>query len=472
VDGEGTRTGEGRADSVGTTLTRPKVLAGRYRIGPVLGRGGMGDVHLGRDLRLERDVAIKILRADLAGDAVARHRFEGEARTAAIVNHANVVTVLDVAVHDGVPFIVLEYVVGRSLADELAAGALTGERAHRVATDVLAGLAEAHRLGVLHRDVKPSNILIDGRGRAKLADFGIARLVDGSDLTETGELLGTLRYIAPERLRGARATVASDIYGVGVVLYEVLAGVKPFGDGTPVSLTYAILESKLPRLSRVRPDLDRRFAATVHRALQTDPSHRFSSADDMAAALGSSYSGRRGTSTASGAAVPTRVMQIRRHGSTGDDTKPVTVVPEADGTRRLLARRSGSGSSRNRRSLVAALIAMLAAIGAVGALSMTWATAPDATDGGTEPITVETSTPTTAPPSTTTPSSVEPPSTPVDDRNGPTAPVGGDSGRGSGRDDKSDDRKGEDDKSDDGKGDKGETAEEGEGPAGRSGTDD
>jgi serine/threonine protein kinase len=269
---------------------RFEIVAGRYRLGTVLGRGGMSEVRRGWDLKLEREVAVKLLHPGLAEHPDARRRFEFEARTAAVINHPNVVRVLDVAEHDGQPLIVLEYVAGRSLADELVNGTMPPERAHRLAREVLAGLAEAHRLRVVHRDVKPSNILLDASGRAKLADFGIAKVAEDADLTETGEMLGTLRYMAPERLTGGRATEATDIYGVGIVLYEALTGRPPFGQRPPASLSYAIVDTTLPPLVEVRADVDRRLARTIDRALRKDPAQRFASATDMAEALGTTPS--------------------------------------------------------------------------------------------------------------------------------------------------------------------------------------
>jgi serine/threonine protein kinase len=269
---------------------RSEIVAGRYRLGAVLGRGGMSEVRHGWDLKLERDVAVKLLHPGLAQHPDARRRFEFEARTAAVINHPNVVRVLDVAEHDGQPLIVLEYVVGRSLADELVKGAMPADRVRHLARDILAGLSEAHRLRVVHRDVKPSNILLDALGRAKLADFGIAKVAENVDLTETGEMLGTLRYMAPERLTGGKATEATDIYGVGIVLHEALTGRPPYGQRPPASLSYAIVETALPALADVRADVDRRLADAIDRALRKDPAQRFASAADMTAALGATPS--------------------------------------------------------------------------------------------------------------------------------------------------------------------------------------
>jgi hypothetical protein len=194
------------------------VVAGRYQVGDVLGRGGMGEVRRARDLRLNRDVAIKFLRADLAAQPEARHRFEHEAHNAARLNHPNVVEVFDAGEHEGQPYLVMECLPGKTLRDELRDGPLSQARATWIGRDVLAGMAAAHSLGIIHRDVTPANILMTDTGRAKLADFGIAKAAEAESVTTVGQVIGTPAYIAPERLRGEEATAASDMYGLGATL--------------------------------------------------------------------------------------------------------------------------------------------------------------------------------------------------------------------------------------------------------------
>jgi serine/threonine-protein kinase len=203
------------------------VVDDRYEVGDVLGRGGMGEVRRARDLRLDRDVAVKFLRADLAADPEARRRFEEEALNAARLNHPNVVIVLDSGEHEGVPYLVMECLPGRTLRDELRDGSLTETRATWIGRDVLAGLAAAHDAGVIHRDVSPSNILLTDTGRAKLADFGIAKAVEDASVTISGQVVGTPGYLAPERLRGEPATPASDMFAVGVTLKRALGNTAP-----------------------------------------------------------------------------------------------------------------------------------------------------------------------------------------------------------------------------------------------------
>ncbi|HEX2150241.1 MAG TPA: serine/threonine-protein kinase, partial [Actinomycetota bacterium] len=202
------------------------LLADRYELRGPLGRGGMGEVYDGWDHRLDRPVAIKILNSQLASQADVRTRFESEARAAARLANPKVVGVFDTGEHDGIPYIVMERLPGRTLADEIAGGPLSQERVRAVLLDMLEALGFAHRAGVLHRDVKPSNVLLTEDGTAKLADFGIAKMA-GQNLTQTGNFVGTAAYLAPERLNGLPAGPESDLYSAGVVAYEALTGDKP-----------------------------------------------------------------------------------------------------------------------------------------------------------------------------------------------------------------------------------------------------
>ena len=265
-----------------------RVLGGRYRLGGLLGRGGMAEVYEGWDERLDRPVAVKLLRPDMAADPLLRNRFEVEARAAARLSHPNVVAVFDTGEDDGTPFIVMEQLPGETLADIMVAGPVDQEWLRRLTRDVLAALAAAHTAGIVHRDVKPGNILISHDGSAKVADFGIAKAVEGvvGDTTATGVLLGTPAYLAPERLDGQPATPQSDLYSLGVVLYEALAGVKPFTGATPLAVADAIMRSEPVPLAEARPGVDPVLAGVVEQALAKDPALRPPSALEMAAALG------------------------------------------------------------------------------------------------------------------------------------------------------------------------------------------
>ena len=260
-------------------------LADRYQLVEVVGRGGMGEVWSARDLRLSRNVAVKLLSPQMASEAGVRERFDAEARSAARLNHPNVVSVYDSGEHQGTPFLVMELLPGRTLADELAEGPIEPERARGLGLQVLDALAASHRAGVLHRGIKPGNVLISPDGTAKVGDFGIAKSTEGLNLTSTGMIVGTAAYLAPERLAGDPATPRSDLYAVGVVMYEALTGHKPFEADTPMGMMRAVDAHRPVPLAQARPGLDANLAATVERAMAKDPADRFVNADDMAAAL-------------------------------------------------------------------------------------------------------------------------------------------------------------------------------------------
>src|SRR5258706_2525405 len=214
----------------------------------------MAEVRRARDLRLNRDVAVKLLRHDLAGWPDARRRFEDEASSAARLNHPNVVIVFDSGEHEGDPFIVMECLPGRTLADELVAGlALPPGRVRRLGADVLGALAAAHDIGIVHRDVKPANVLLCVDGSVKVGDFGIAKTTEGLDLTVTGQLVGTPAYMAPERLQGNPATPASDLYSAGVLLYEAASGRKPFTGDSPMAVAASIAAGRPAALGGLNP---------------------------------------------------------------------------------------------------------------------------------------------------------------------------------------------------------------------------
>jgi eukaryotic-like serine/threonine-protein kinase len=254
---------------MGTQVDRP--LAGRYRLGERLGRGGMAEVFDAVDDRLQRPVAVKVLRPEMAVNPDVRRRFEAEARNAARLTHPNVVSVYDTGEDHGVPFIVMERLPGETLADRMAAGKVDQDWLRRVVEDVLGALAAAHAAGIVHRDIKPGNVLLASDGCAKVADFGIAKAEEGAagDATATNILLGTPAYLAPERLEGSPATPRSDLYSLGVLMFEALAGEKP-AEG-----------------SRLGPDVAPDLAAATERAMSADPVARFPSAAAMAASLDS-----------------------------------------------------------------------------------------------------------------------------------------------------------------------------------------
>ena len=247
----------------------------------------MAEVYDGRDERLERQVAIKVLRPDMAVHPEVRDRFETEARSAAKLIHPNVVGVFDTGEDGGDPYLVMERLPGETLADRLQAGRPDTGWVLRMAGDVLGALGAAHAAGIIHRDIKPANILIGADDCAKVADFGIAKSVEMvGDLTATGLLLGTPAYLAPERVDGRPATPQSDLYAVGVVLYEALSGTRPFKGDSAVAIAYNVQHSAPPPLATVCPAVPASVANAIDRAMAKDPSARPASALEMARELG------------------------------------------------------------------------------------------------------------------------------------------------------------------------------------------
>ncbi|HUF85285.1 MAG TPA: protein kinase [Acidimicrobiia bacterium] len=264
-----------------------QVLDQRYEVGPPLGTGGMSEVFEGYDRNLDRRVAVKFLKAEVA-DPRARERFEHEARAAASFTHPNAVTVYDFGEAGTRPYIVMELVEGKNLAEVLSqTSPLPPGQAAKVTDQILAALGAAHSRGLVHRDVKPGNVLVKPDGSVKLADFGIAKAVADATggLTMTGQVMGTPKYLAPEQAAGQATTPRSDLYSTGVVLYEMLAGAPPFEGDTPVAIALAHQQAPVPPLTQRRAGLPASLVATVERALEKDPARRFPSAEAMRGAL-------------------------------------------------------------------------------------------------------------------------------------------------------------------------------------------
>jgi serine/threonine protein kinase len=261
-------------------------VLGRYQVEDVLGGGGMALVYRARDEELDRPVAIKLLADNLAADEAFRKRFLREARLAAQLAHPNVVQVYDSGEADGRPYIVMEYVEGETLAELLSRrGRVPPAEAVELALQVCSGLEHAHRAGLIHRDIKPQNLLIRGDGTVKIVDFGIARSARGTRLTETGSVLGTAAYLAPEQAAGEEVTPAADVYAVGVVLYELLAGRTPH---TAESLTQFLVsghDQSIPELRELAPEVPEALEDVVMRCLARIPEYRPPSAGALAASL-------------------------------------------------------------------------------------------------------------------------------------------------------------------------------------------
>jgi serine/threonine protein kinase len=269
----------------------------RYAVEKRLGQGGMATVDLAEDTELGRRVAVKRLFASLAGDYVFQQRFFREAKLAAALSHPNLVAVYDVGEENGLPYIVMEYVEGETLAELMRReGPLPPDRAVDLLLQVCAGLEHARAAGLVHRDIKPQNLLVRRDGVAKIADFGIARTIQSTQLTQVGTVLGTAAYLAPEQAAGERVTAAADIYSIGVVGYELLTGRTPYEFETLADLTLKQQEPPPPILD-VPPHVD----AAIRRCLTFDPAGRPASAAALARELS-------GSSAASEPELPTRVL--------------------------------------------------------------------------------------------------------------------------------------------------------------------
>ncbi len=260
---------------------------GRYRVLSHLGSGGIGEVWLARDMELSREVALKFLSPELAGDSDQTRRFRREARAASSLNHPNLVTIFDIGEFEGKQFIAQEYVPGKTVREILAAGPFSTDAAAQVAAQIAGGLQAAHAAGVVHRDIKPENVMIRPDGVVKVLDFGIARLLEdataanqkpATGLTRTGIIVGTARYMSPEQARGLPVDGRSDIFSLGVVLYEMLTGAAPFVGATPSDILAAILTHEPSPLSRNSRNVPNAFERVVRRCLAKDPAARYPSA--------------------------------------------------------------------------------------------------------------------------------------------------------------------------------------------------
>ena len=323
-------------------MTTPQVLGERYEIGGVLGRGGMAEVHRGRDLRLGREVAVKVLRQDLARDPSFQVRFRREAQAAASLNHPAIVAVYDTGedrtANGATPYIVMEYVEGDTLRDVLRReGPLAPERAMALAADICGALDFSHRNGIVHRDVKPGNVMITPQGTVKVMDFGIARAVSDSaaTMTSTAAVIGTAQYLSPEQARGEGVDARSDVYSMGCMLYELVTGAPPFTGDSPVSVAYQHVRED-PRLpSSINPAIPAELDAILLKSMSKNPANRYQSAADMRNDLLRALAGQRVEATP--------VM------GDAEKTAIIGAPPGGYGPRVRLPRRRGLGRRGRRR---------------------------------------------------------------------------------------------------------------------------
>src|SRR4051794_15109240 len=258
-----------------------RVFDGRYRVLRKLGTGGMANVYLPEDQELGRNVAIKMLDERHAQDDQFVERFRREAKNAAGLSHPNILSIYDRGEAEGTYYIAMEYLEGRTLKELIVT---KGPTPIPVAIDytrqMLGALGFAHKNGIVHRDIKPHNVVVAPDGRLKVTDFGIAR-AGASEMTETGSIMGTAQYLSPEQAQGQRVGTASDLYSIGVILYEMLAGRVPFGGDSAVSIALKHVSEQPQRLKELRPDVHPRLEQAVGRALLKEPEQRYASADEF-----------------------------------------------------------------------------------------------------------------------------------------------------------------------------------------------
>ena len=334
---------------------------GRYRLVRRIATGGMGEVWEADDTVLGRRVALKVLVAELAADKRATRRFVREARATARLTHPNVARVYDFGRDGGAPFLVMELLEGETLADRLAAGPLPPAEAARIAASVADALDAAHHLGIVHRDVKPANVMLTPAGDVKVMDFGIAAAADETHSTTGGGLYATAAYVSPERVAGEPATPASDVYSLGAVLYELLCGRPPFTESTPALVARAHLHDPPPPVRRLAPWVPPRLAEAAEAALAKDPARRPSSAAALAARLRSA--------ARLPAAPPERVPRPQPEPGPGDgpDPEPTRAMPAAEEAPTVRVGGTRPVWRRHRRRftvlLGALLVALLALVG-------------------------------------------------------------------------------------------------------------
>jgi serine/threonine-protein kinase len=337
-----------------------RMLGDRYQIGEVIGRGGMAEVHEGRDLRLGRRVAVKILRPDLARDPSFQARFRREAQSAAALNHPNIVAVYDTGedtlMGEGetaviVPYIVMEYVDGMTLRQLLASGRrLLPERALEIGAGVLSALDYAHRHGIVHRDIKPANVMLTRTGDVKVMDFGIARAMNDTNtatMTAAQSVMGTAQYLSPEQARGEVVDARSDLYSASVLLYELLTGKPPFTGDSPVSIAYQHVSEMPTPPSQVDPGVTSEIDAVVLRALAKSPDDRYQTAAEFRADVERAIAGSPVT-----AAVPMITI---------DQTQQLTPVVAAG----IQQQPTYRGKSKTGRRIGFTIISLVAIVGAI-----------------------------------------------------------------------------------------------------------
>lgn len=339
-----------------------KRLNGRYKLLQLIGGGGMANVYLARDIILDRDVAVKVLRLDFVNDELFIKRFRREAQAATSLNHENIVTIYDVGEDDGIYYMVMEYVRGCTLKQYIQQHApLPVQEALRMMDQLTGAIAHAHQNGVIHRDIKPQNILVAEDGTLKITDFGIAVALSSTTITQTNSVLGSVHYLSPEQAKGGMATEKSDIYSLGIVMFELLTGQLPFSGESAVAIVLKHLQTETPSVRRWNPNIPQSVENIVLKATAKNPLHRYNSALDMRQHIRTALS-------------PERINEAKFTLPIEDDDEETKVVPIIKSPAPSLEKRENVPAPKEKRSkkwIVLWALFLLLFIGA-GVSAVTW----------------------------------------------------------------------------------------------------
>jgi len=382
------QTGGGTATSTsaelqGLQVRLQRIVEGKYKIERMVGKGGMGAVFLAHDLTLDREVAIKVLPPDISQDPKVIQRFQQEAKTAAKLDHTNIIPIYRVESEGGLNYFVMKYIAGTSLEDVLEQKqALTAEYIQRVLWEAACALGHAHQRGIVHRDVKPANIMFDHDGRVMLTDFGISKALQAaSGFTGTGMIIGTPHYMAPEQAKGQQVDGRADQYSMGVVGYRMITGQLPFGGDSVHTILYKHIFEPAPRTSSIRQDMPPHLSESISRALAKEPDQRYPTMEDFATAVWPEQPVSAPTKGGK-AASPARRPPPRTKGPVTADTPtevtsaPTTPIPRA-------GMKVGAGAPKKSRAGLFVGVAVVAVAGVGGYLAL--ANKPNASPPVTPP---------------------------------------------------------------------------------------
>jgi eukaryotic-like serine/threonine-protein kinase len=352
------------------TARKTRIIGDRYRLGPVIGRGGMATIHQATDLRLDRDVAVKLLRPEIARDADLSARFRREALASTVLRHPNIVACLDTGTDGDQPYLVMDLVDGEDLSARLKrSGRLAPWQAARIGLDVARALGVAHLRGIVHRDVKPGNILLAADGRAMVTDFGIARLAVDAEAARPGTTLGSVNYFSPEQARGTTTIPASDVYCLGLVLFEALTGTRAFTGDSSDAIALARIGAPAPSPRAVRPEIPEDTDAIVRTALAPDPADRYPNGNAMAAALETAVLAADESSPTSVVTIPRLAAEVFAAPSApvrAPTRGSVPARPDRNRVRGSGPRKPRRAGARSRTTPPGVVVALLALLGIVG----------------------------------------------------------------------------------------------------------